>query len=149
MRRKAILFFIILPIVASAQILTGFIGGNLEKQIEWEQKFLKIPKASNCERHLFVLTEEPHPAGSEAGYKVAEYIDSVFKSYGLNSKIVDYWVYLPYPQDVSIELVQPYKVKFELKEPTWLWDKDTYDDNIFTFFNAYSPDGEVEAQRNP
>jgi len=146
MRRKAILFFIILPIVASAQILTGFIGGNLEKLIEWEQKFLKIPKASNCERHLFVLTEEPHPAGSEAGYKVAEYIDSVFKSYGLNSKIVDYWVYLPYPQDVSIELVQPYKVKFELKEPTWLWDKDTYDDNIFTFFNAYSPDGEVEAQ---
>lgn len=143
--RKAIILLIVISGISTAQILTGFLGDNLKKQIEWEEKFLKIPSAKNCERHLFVLTEEPHPAGSETGYRVAEYIDSLFKSYGLNSKIVDYWVYLPYPKEISLELIQPYEIKFELKETAWNWDKDTYDD-IFTFFNAYSPDGEIEAQ---
>ncbi len=144
---KNLLFLLVfISFVVQAQNLTGFLGENVQKQIEWEKKFLNIPKSQNCERHLFILTEEPHPAGSEAGYKVAFYIDSIFKSYGLNSKIVDYWVYLPYPEEVVLEMTQPNKVKFELKETSWLWDKDTYDDNIFTFFNAYSPDGEVEAQ---
>lgn len=146
MQRLSLFFFIFFTAVIYAQSLTGFIGDNMAKQIQWEKKFLAIPKASNCERHLLILTEEPHPAGSEAGYKVAFYIDSVFKSYGLNSKIVEYWAYLPYPDEVSLEMTQPYKIKFELKETRWIWDKDTYEDSIFTFFNAYSPDGEVEAQ---
>lgn len=144
---KRVLFLLVfISFVIQAQNLTGFLGENIQRQIEWEKKFLSIPKSQNCERHLFILTEEPHPAGSEAGYKVAFYIDSVFKSYGLNSKIVDYWAYLPYPEEVVLEMTQPSRIKFDLKETSWLWDKDTYDDNIFTFFNAYSPDGEVEAQ---
>ncbi len=146
MRKSTFLILILLPAIICAQDLTGFIGDNLAKQIEWEKKFLSIPKSQNCERHLFILTEEPHPAGSEASYKVASYIDSVFKSYGLNSKIVEYWVYLPYPEGISLEMTQPENVKFELKETSWPWDKDTYDDRVFPFFNAYSPDGEVKAQ---
>ncbi len=146
MKKLIFPFLIFLTAIIYAQSLTGFIGDNITKQIQWEKKFLSLPKASNCERHLFILTEEPHPAGSQAGYKVAFYIDSVFKSYGLNSKIVEYWAYLPYPEEVSLEMTQPYKVKFELKETQWIWDKDTYEESIFTFFNAYSPDGEVEAQ---
>lgn len=145
MKRVSFLL-VFISFVIQAQNLTGFLGENTQRQIEWEKKFLSIPKSQNCERHLFILTEEPHPAGSEAGYKVAFYIDSVFKSYGLNSKIVDYWAYLPYPEEVVLEMTQPSRIKFDLKETSWLWDKDTYDDNIFTFFNAYSPDGEVEAQ---
>ncbi len=144
--KKLVFLLVIIPFILQAQNLTGFIGDNVQRQMEWEKKFLSIPKSQNCERHLFILTEDPHPAGSEAGYKVASYIDSVFKSYGLNSKIVDYWAYLPYPEEVVLEMTQPSKIKFELKETSWLWDKDTYDDNIFTFFNAYSSDGEVEAQ---
>jgi N-acetylated-alpha-linked acidic dipeptidase len=145
------LIYQILAIAFSIQTLltqeiTGFLPQNISAQIEWERKFLSIPKASNCEKHLFILTEEPHPASSEASDKVVKYIDSVFKSYGLNSKVFEYWAYLPYPEKVSLELTQPEVVKFELKETTWLWDKDTYDDNIFTFYNAYSPDGEVEGQ---
>ncbi len=146
MKRLIFLSLIFLTTIIYAQSLTGFIGDNLTKQLQWEEKFLSIPRASNCERHLFTLTEEPHPAGSQAGYKVAFYIDSVFKSCGLNSKIVEYWAYLPYLEEVSLEMTQPYKMKFELKETQWIWDKDTYEDGIFTFFNAYSPDGEVEAQ---
>jgi hypothetical protein len=107
------------------QEITGFLPQNISAQIEWERKFLSLPKASNCERHLSILTEEPHPASSEASDKVVKYIDSVFKSYGLNSKVFEYWAYLPYPEEVSLELTQPEVVKFELKETTWLWDKDT------------------------
>ncbi len=146
MKKLTIVFLLFLATIIHAQSLIGFVGDNIVKQLQWEKKFLSIPKASNCERHLFILTEEPHPAGSQAGYKVAFYIDSVFKSYGLNSKIAEYWAYLPYPEEVSLEMTQPYKIKFELKETQWIWDKDTYEDGVFTFFNAYSPDGEVEAQ---
>jgi N-acetylated-alpha-linked acidic dipeptidase len=146
MKKLTFVFLLFLNTIINAQSLTGFVGDNIAKQLQWEKKFLSIPRASNCEKHLFILTEEPHPAGSQAGYKVAFYIDSVFKSYGLNSKIVEYWAYLPYPEEVSLEMTQPYKTKFELKETQWIWDKDTYEDGIFTFFNAYSPDGEVEAQ---
>jgi N-acetylated-alpha-linked acidic dipeptidase len=126
------------------QEITGFLPQNISAQIEWERKFLSFLKQVIVKSICSILTEEPHPAGSEASDKVVKYIDSVFKSYRLNSKVFEYWAYLPYPEEVSLELTQPEVVKFELKETTWLWDKDTYDDNIFTFYNAYSPDGEVE-----
>jgi N-acetylated-alpha-linked acidic dipeptidase len=129
-----------------AQAITGFTKNSAEKQRQLEQQFLALPRAENAEKYLFKLTEEPHIAGSPESQAVAEYINQKYLEWGLESKLVEYHAYLPYPKTVRLTLLEPDTMELNLKEPSWRMDKDSYDQRAVMPFNAYSPSGEVAAQ---
>ena len=129
-----------------AQAITGFTKNSAENQRQIEQQFLALPRAENAEKYLSKLTEEPHIAGSPASRAVAEFINQKYLEWGLESKLVEYHAYLPYPKTVRLTLLEPDTVELNLKEPSWKFDKDSYDRRAVMPFNAYSPGGEVTAQ---
>lgn len=111
-----------------------------------EKEFLGIPKPDSCRRNLFILTQQPHVAGSANDSELAVFVKDRFERYGLETKIVTYYVYLPLPKSEFLEMTAPEKHDFDLNETGWKWDKDTYNSKVVMPFNAYSPSGDISGQ---
>ncbi|MCG9129317.1 M28 family metallopeptidase [Candidatus Poribacteria bacterium] len=126
--------------------LRGFTSNNATIQHQTETAFKDLVSIESCRTNLRRLTEEPHLAGTENSFKVAEFIKNQHERYGLKVKIYEYLVYLPHPLEVLVELVSPGQHVAANKETGWQWDKDSYRTDIVPGYNAYSPDGEVTAE---
>lgn len=146
MHTRLCLLLLTYAISANAQSISGFTTNSAATQKQLEEKFLALSRAENAEKYLFKLTEEPHIAGSPESKAVADYINSKYLEWGLDSKLVEYQVYLPYPKSVEVTLLEPDTVDLNLVEDSWRFDKDSYDSRAVTAFNAYSPSGDVTGQ---
>ena len=96
-------------------------------------------------RHLRILTEEPHVAGTPADLKTAEYVRDRLAAYGWDARIEAVPVYLNYPGEARLELLEPTNEPLSLRERGAAWDKDAYDDAVFDAFHGYAAAGEVTA----
>lgn len=129
----------------TSSILRGFTPASSISQKKYEEAFKQLASPEICRRELRRLTEEPHLAGTENSYRIAQYLYNKYQEYGLDAQIYEYEVYLPYPIEVRVEMIAPTQYLAIGKEESWEWDKDTYDTNIVAGYNAYSPDGDVTA----
>src|SRR5688572_25770538 len=81
-----------------------------------ERIFLDTPSPDRAGEWLSALTQEPHVAGTAAQYKVVEFVRDRFKEFGLETELVKYDVFLNYPKNVSLRMVQPRKENLALIE---------------------------------
>ena len=145
---RFIFYFTIITFPLYAQtssILRGFTYESTIVQKKYEEAFKRLTSPETCRRELRYLTEEPHLAGTENSYKIAQYLHKKYQEYGLDAQIYEYTVYLPYPIEVRVEMIAPTHYLASGKEESWEWDKDSYETNIVAGYNAYSPDGDVTA----
>ncbi len=145
---RFILYFTIIAFPLFAQTsstLRGFTPEHSIVQKKYEEAFKQLTSPEICRRELRHLTEEPHLAGTENSYKIAQYLHNKYQEYGLDAQIYEYEVYLPYPIEVRVEMIAPTHYLAVGKEESWEWDKDSYETNIVAGYNAYSPDGDVTA----
>src|SRR5262245_115539 len=89
--------------------LRGFTVKSGADQRATETKFLALPQASECRQFLRVLTEDPHPAGSEASRALAEYVRARFLQFGFEAEPVTYEVLLSTAKKIEVTLVEPEK----------------------------------------
>jgi len=110
------------------------------------EKFLAVPDARLAEQHLKALTAAPHVAGSPEDKQTAEYVAQKFREAGLQTKIVEYKVWMNYPKSISVDVTAPAGVSMHGPTREHV-SNDPYQDDprVITPFNAYSPSGEVEA----
>ncbi len=124
--------------------MLGFLDPAREAEID--RRFLAIPDPRQAEEHLQALASAPHVAGSPEDRKTADYVAQKFREAGLETEIVEYKVWLPYPSEVRVELVAPKGavMRGPAREHA---DSDPYQDDprVIPAFNAYSPSGDVEA----
>ncbi len=143
-----IFYFTIITFPLFAQTsanLRGFTRPNSVLQKRYEEAFKQLTSPERCRQELRRLTEEPHLAGTENSYKVAQYLYNKYREYGMDAQIYEYEVYLPYPIEVRVEMIAPTPYLAAGKEESWEWDKDSFETNIVAGYNAYSPDGDVTA----
>ena len=134
------------PLLAqTSSTLRGFTPATSITQKKYEDAFKQLTSPEICRRELRYLTEEPHLAGTEDSYRIAQYLHNKYQEYGLDAWIYEYEVYLPYPIEVRVEMIAPIRYLAVGKEEGWEWDKDSYETNIVAGYNAYSPDGDVTA----
>ena len=134
--------------IATAQNehITGFLDDEVEQQISWEKQFREIPDPANLREYMRIITEEPHIAGLPGSKKVAEYILSKFKSWGLNAWIEETQALMPLPLERHLELLEPESYVALLKEPALLEDKDSSDEGQLPTYNAYAAEGDIVGQ---
>jgi N-acetylated-alpha-linked acidic dipeptidase len=125
--------------------IRGFAASRVAAQRALESQLQRIPAPDSAERHLRIITSEPHMAGTEGSKRVAEYVRDQLRSYGFEASLAEYKVWLPHPKEVKLELVTPEKKTLATPEDPFEWDKDTYNKNVVMGFNGYSPSGEVTA----
>ncbi len=134
-------------ITISAQKLMGFTDASATKQIDWEKQFDAQLNAKNLDTWMQFLSSHPHHVGSPQDKANAEYMANLFKSWGYQTEIAEYYVLFPTPKLRLLELLgsKPYKAKLE--ESTLKEDKTSGQKaEQLPSYNAYSADGDVTAE---
>ena len=126
----------------------GFIQiSDDSKSISWEEKFREIPKASNLDEYMKILSARPHHLGSEYDKENAEWILTKFKEWGLDAHIETFDVLFPTPKERLVEMISPTKFTAKLQEPTLKEDPtSSQKDEQLPTYNAYSIDGDVTGE---
>lgn len=124
--------------------LMGFSQDSAAKQKSLEAKFDSILKAENQRDWMKKLSARPHHVGSPYGKQNAEFMLSLFKSWGFEAEIEQFDVLFPTPKTRLLEMTAPQKFTAKLAEPALKEDATSaqFKEQLPTY-NAYSIDGDV------
>jgi N-acetylated-alpha-linked acidic dipeptidase len=93
------------------------------------------------------LTARPHHVGSPYGKENAEFLASLFRSFGFETRIETFTVLFPVPKTRLLERVAPAPFTASLAEPGIPGDATSgQSDEQLPVYNAYSIDGDVTAE---
>jgi N-acetylated-alpha-linked acidic dipeptidase len=127
-----------------AQNLGGFSSANSSKQKDLEKTFDSVLKAENLRDWMKRLSARPHHVGSDYGKANAEFMLSLFKSWGFDAQLERFDVLFPTPKTRVLEMTSPENFTAKLDEPVLKEDatSDQKSEQLPTY-NAYSIDGDV------
>jgi N-acetylated-alpha-linked acidic dipeptidase len=93
------------------------------------------------------LTARPHHVGSPYGKENAEFLASLFRSFGFETRIETFTALFPVPKTRLLERVAPAPFTASLAEPAVPGDATSGQaDEQLPVYNAYSIDGDVTAE---
>jgi N-acetylated-alpha-linked acidic dipeptidase len=122
----------------------GFSAENAVRQKALEAKFDSVLKAENLRDWMKKLSARPHHVGSPYGKQNAEFMLSLFKSWGFDAQIEQYDVLFPTPKTRLLEMTAPAKFVAKLAEPALKEDATSSQiKEQLPTYNAYSIDGDV------
>ena len=128
------------------QNLMGFSMENSSKQTNLEAKFDASLKRENLREWLKRLSARPHHVGSPYDKDNAEFMLSLFKSWGYDAQIESFDVLFPTPKTRVLEMIAPEKFTAKLDEPALKEDATSgQKDEQLPTYNAFSADGDVTA----
>jgi N-acetylated-alpha-linked acidic dipeptidase len=130
---------------ATAAPLFGF--RDSAAQTALESRFLAAPDPKLAEEHLRILTQAPHMAGTPEDKATADYVAQKFREAGLETEIVEYRVWMNYPDEISVDLIAPAGVTMHGPARERV-NGDPYQDDprVVMPFNSMSPSGDIEAE---
>src|SRR5262249_11968987 len=112
-----------------------------------EAKFLAVPDPKLAEEHLRILTQAPHIAGSPEDKATADYVAQKFREAGFDTEIVEYKIWLNYPQEVTVDVTAPAGVTMHGPAREHVEGDPFQDDpRVVMPFNGQSASGDVEAE---
>jgi N-acetylated-alpha-linked acidic dipeptidase len=114
-----------------------------------ERILMAAPSPLSYGKHLLVLTEEPHMAGTDRNHRLAEYVRDRFREYGLDEiSFHEFPALLSYGKSASLSIATPTRTKLELREDPYPADKDSrlYDNPANVAFHGYAASGKVHAE---
>ncbi|MBT8096027.1 MAG: M28 family peptidase [Woeseia sp.] len=132
---------------AIADNLPGFDAAGSAAQRELEEEFDASLSAADQRTWMRRLAAKPHHVGSKAGKENADYIASLFESWGYDVELAEYRILLPTPATRELELVAPTQFTASLTEDSLPEDPSTaVRDELLPPYNAFSIDGDIEGE---
>jgi len=109
-----------------------------------EARFDSFLSPANQREWMRRLSARPHHLGSAYGKQNAEWMASMFRSWGYETEIVSYDVLFPTPKTRLVQMIAPRPFTLKLSEPAIASDASTLQrrEQLPTY-NAYSIDGDV------
>ena len=146
--------FLLLVLLAAAQSalaaderVLGFDAAASNAQRTIESRLDASIDKNEMDQWLRRMSARPHHAGSAAGKENAEFIASLFESWGYDVEIAQYEILLPTPKVREVELVAPTQFSASLREDSLSEDPSTsVREDLLPPYNAFSVDGEVEGE---
>ena len=132
--------------IPSEKVLIGFSTDGTKAQRQLESKFDSYPNADNLRAWLKRLSARPHHVGSAYDKDNAEFMLSLYKSWGYDAQIENFDVLFPTPKTRLVEMTAPEKFALKLSEPEVKGDSTSgQQSEQLPTYNAYSVDGDVTA----
>jgi N-acetylated-alpha-linked acidic dipeptidase len=124
--------------------LLGFSPESSATQRELETRFDTFLTAANLDQWNKRLSARPHHIGTPYNKENAEFIASLFRSWGYDTKLEEFSVLFPTPKTRIVEMTAPERFTLKLQEPTVAGDPTSgqHAEQLPTY-NAYSIDGDV------
>lgn len=124
--------------------LQGYTPETTVAQRSAEAKFDSFLKADNLRDWMKRLTARPHHLGSAYNKQNADFIASLFKSWGYETSLEEFHVLFPTPKTRIVEMTSPEKFSLKLVEPAVEGDATSgQQSEQLPNYNAYSIDGDV------
>ncbi|MGA7616262.1 MAG: M28 family metallopeptidase [Thermoanaerobaculia bacterium] len=138
---------LVLPLFAAdSEPMPGFLGNHAAAQRQLESKFDSSLDAKDLDAWMKRLSAKPHHAGSPYGKEDADFIASLFRSWGYDTAIEEFQVLFPTPKERLVEVVSPERFTAKLDEPPVRDDASSLvREDMLPPYNAYSADGDVTA----
>jgi N-acetylated-alpha-linked acidic dipeptidase len=134
-------------VAVAADDIVGFDEAGSATQRALEAEFDTHIDAAEMDAWLKQMSARPHHVGSAMGRENAEFMAELLTSWGYDTEIAEYRILLPTPRVREVELVAPTRYSAGLMEDTLPEDPSTADtDELLPPYNAFSRDGEVEAE---
>ena len=132
---------------AAADNIVGFDDAGSVAQRALEAEFDTHISAAEMDGWLKRMSARPHHVGSAMGRENAEFMAALLASWGFETEIAEYRILLPTPRVREVELVAPTRYSAGLTEDSLPEDPSTSEiDELLPPYNAFSRDGEVEAE---
>ena len=149
-RRRAsiavLAFIVVAGSVRADQGLLGFTDERARAQRALEQRFDASLSASDLRDWMKRLSARPHHLGSPYGKENAEFLASLFRSWGYDTRIEEFRVLFPTPKTRLLEMVEPTRFTAAISEPMLKEDATSGQTaEQLPVYNAYSIDGDVTA----
>jgi N-acetylated-alpha-linked acidic dipeptidase len=132
--------------VPSDRSFLGFSSGGTSSQKQRETKFDANLNADDLRTWLKRLSAHPHHVGSAYDKDNAEFMLSLYRSWGFDAHIENFDVLFPTPKTRLVEMSAPEKFALKLNEPEVKGDSTSgQQSEQLPTYNAYSIDGDVTA----
>ncbi len=117
MRRLALTLLLASPLGAQQASLPGFSSASSTAERAAEADVIKRPTAAAARVLSRDLSKEPHVAGTPAQARTRDYAINLMKSWGLETEVRTYDIWLPHPVRVRAWRVSPNQKALALDEP--------------------------------
>jgi N-acetylated-alpha-linked acidic dipeptidase len=126
--------------------MPGYTPSGATAEQTLEQSVIPRPNPAVADTISRTLSHEPHMAGSPQQAATRDYVITRMKSYGLETSVRSYDVYMPYPKAVHVWRTSPDPVELPLVEGPIPGDSTSSAFPQIPVFNGYGAAGDVTGQ---
>jgi N-acetylated-alpha-linked acidic dipeptidase len=142
-RHLALSLVLVLALPLRAQTTPGYSAGSATTQRATEDDAIARTSATSASVHSKFLSLQPHMAGTPAQARTRDYVIDKMKSWGLETEVRMYSVWMPHPVSTRVWRIAPDPIELNLQE-----GKVPEDTTSFSFpqvipFNGYGAAGDV------
>ncbi len=145
--KKSIAFLALIAAVpvAAQQPLVGYTPAGSSRERDVEADAVKRPSPTTAAANSKELSKETHVAGTPAQARTRDYVIAQMKSWGIETDVRAYDVWMPHPTSVHVARVSPDPKPFSLAEPPVKGDP-TSSLAQYPTVNGYSGQGDATAE---
>lgn len=130
--------------LAAQQPLVGYTPAGAARERDLEADAIKRPSPTTAAANSKELSRETHVAGTPAQARTRDYVIAQMKSWGIETEVRAYDVWMPHPTSVHVARVSPDAKQFALAEPPVKGDP-TSSLAQYPTVNGYSGQGDATA----
>ncbi len=130
--------------LTAQQPLVGYTAAGAARERDLEADAIKRPSPTTAAANSKELSRETHVAGTPAQARTRDYVIAQMKSWGIETEVRAYDVWMPHPTSVHVARVSPDAKQFALAEPPVKGDPTSALAQYPTV-NGYSGQGDATA----
>ena len=134
------------PAPVQEAVLLGFTPESSAEERALETRFDGHLRADDLREWMRELTDKPFYVASEGARENARFLRDRFREWGFDTRIETYQVLFPTPRERHLEMTAPVRYTARLEEPALDADGTSDVAGKLPTYNAYSADGDVEAE---
>ena len=131
--------------IAAQQPAVGYAPASSARQREIEADAIRRPSPQSAAKHSLALSRETHVAGTPAQARTRDYVIAQMKSWGLETEVRAYDIWMPHPTEVGVWRTAPDTLRLDLAEPRVAGDTTSTLPQYPTV-NGYSGQGDVHGE---
>ncbi|HEX3533813.1 MAG TPA: M20/M25/M40 family metallo-hydrolase [Gemmatimonadaceae bacterium] len=143
MSKSALITMLALALPLQAQTIPGYSPKAAAVERAAEADAIARPAPSSASAHSRFLSLQPHMAGTPAQARTRDYVIRQMKSWGLETEVRTYSVWMPHPISTRVWRVSPNPLELDLKEGIIPEDTTSSAYPQVTPFNGYGAAGDV------
>jgi N-acetylated-alpha-linked acidic dipeptidase len=129
-----------------AQTTPGYSPQSAAAERATEADVISRPSPSSASAHSKFLSLQPHMAGTPAQARTRDYVVSQMKSWGLQTEVRSYSVWMPHPVSTRVWRIAPDPIELDLREGPIPEDTTSVAFPQVMPFNGYGAAGDVHGE---